>query len=191
MADATCSIDGCGRRARSRGWCEPHYRRWIRNGDPLGKWQSPEIRFWNKIQKTPTCWIWTAAKDENGYGYFSVGSGKTTLAHRFAYTAACGAIPAGLKVDHRCHNPSCVNPAHLRLATNKQNGEHRLGAIATNTSGIRGVTFYKKTQKWRAQVGHEGKFIHVGYFDTSAAAESAAIAKRNELFTHNDQDRIA
>lgn len=29
-----CSIDGCSGNAVARGWCETHYRRWKRNGDP-------------------------------------------------------------------------------------------------------------------------------------------------------------
>lgn len=38
MADGTtsrCIIDGCDMKAKSRGWCNPHYQRWIRWGDPL------------------------------------------------------------------------------------------------------------------------------------------------------------
>lgn len=34
MTDRTCAVDGCGRPARSRGWCQTHYFRWRRNGDP-------------------------------------------------------------------------------------------------------------------------------------------------------------
>ena len=30
----TCKIDGCRRDARRRGWCDLHYQRWRRHGDP-------------------------------------------------------------------------------------------------------------------------------------------------------------
>lgn len=30
-----CSIEGCGRPVRQRGWCNRHYLRWQRHGDPL------------------------------------------------------------------------------------------------------------------------------------------------------------
>ena len=34
MADRTCSVDGCPKAARNRGWCSAHYERWRRNGEP-------------------------------------------------------------------------------------------------------------------------------------------------------------
>lgn len=34
MVERTCSVDGCDRRPRTRGWCNPHYLKWHRTGDP-------------------------------------------------------------------------------------------------------------------------------------------------------------
>lgn len=91
-------------------------------------------------------------------------------------------------LDHTCFNPSCVNPEHLRPVTRKQNQENRSRAIGG--SGVRGVTWCKRKLKWKAQVRHSGKNYHAGYFTDLADAERAATAKRMELFTHNDRDRI-
>jgi hypothetical protein len=33
MADRTCSIDGCDRKAYARGWCNTHYSAWWHRGD--------------------------------------------------------------------------------------------------------------------------------------------------------------
>lgn len=33
---AGCSIEGCDRPVKTRGWCNAHYLRWRRHGDPLG-----------------------------------------------------------------------------------------------------------------------------------------------------------
>lgn len=35
MTDRTCSVEGCERTPKGRGWCAMHYHRWHRHGDPL------------------------------------------------------------------------------------------------------------------------------------------------------------
>lgn len=35
MAKGTCSIEGCERPAKTRGWCQKHYVRWLAHGDPM------------------------------------------------------------------------------------------------------------------------------------------------------------
>jgi len=146
-------------------------------------------RFWDKVAKTPTCWTWTAALNTYGYGQFRLGK-KFPLAHRLSFEEANGPIPAGMQVDHRCHNRACVNPAHLRLVNNKQNQENQSGVVSSNSSGVRGVHWESNRGKWVARVKHNGALIFLGRFEHLADAEAAALAKRNELFTHNDADRL-
>lgn len=159
-----------------------------------GRWtKTMEERFWDKVDKSPNgCWIWTAAKDSHGYGQMFVNpeSGKQP-AHRISWALHNIPIPAGMFVDHLCFTPACVNPAHLRLATNKQNHENRPGAQRNSSSGIRGVSWSKAARKWRARVKHFGVEHHVGLFEDISDAEAAAIAKRKELYTHNSIDRKA
>jgi hypothetical protein len=148
-------------------------------------------RFWAKVEKTDTCWLWTGNHDRRGYGRIAV-DGKTLGAHRVSYELMHGPIPPRMLVDHRCFNHACVNPSHLRLATQKQNVEHRPGANKNNlSSGVRGVTWVKREGKWQAMVVHNRKSHFAGYHLTIAAAEAAVIAKRLELFTHNDIDKIS
>lgn len=78
-----------------------------------------------------------------------------------------------------------MNPEHVRLATHKQNAENR--TYQHGKSGVRGV--WQRDGKWRARVRHNGNSYSLGTFDDLAAAERAVVAKRNELFTHNDEDR--
>ncbi len=82
-------------------------------------------RFWSKVQKTETCWLWTRAKNNCGYGVFVIRHGRYVYAHRFAYELLVGPIPEGLELDHvkerGCISPACVNPAHLEPVTHAEN----------------------------------------------------------------------
>jgi hypothetical protein len=149
-----------------------------------------EERFWGKVTKTAGCWEWTGTTNTHGYGHHSI-TGKTIPAHRFAYELLVGPIPTGMIIDHTCHNRACVNPRHLRPVTQKQNAEHRAGPKRNTTSGVLGVSWRKELLKWHARVMHNGKSTSCGYFADLAEAESVVVAKRLELFTHNDADRSA
>lgn len=150
---------------------------------------SVDDRFWAKVDKTASCWNWTANTDTTGYGQFKV-DGKQRKAHRIAFEMRCGSIPANRVLDHVCHNRACVNPDHLRLVTTKQNAENLRGPQARSASGIRGVYKVPGSKTWRAILHHHGTRIHVGSFATKEDADDAVRRKRNDVFTHNDIDRI-
>ena len=76
-------------------------------------------RFNEKVDKTDSCWLWTAAKTK-GYGNFSI-NGKQGYAHRFSYQHFIGELIKGLVVMHTCDVPWCVNPSHLVQGTYKEN----------------------------------------------------------------------
>ena len=87
----TCSIPECNGRHRSRGWCEKHYDRWRRHGDPLITLTPARVigtkseRFWAKVDcsNEDGCWLWMAALTRGGYGQFY--DGRVIYAHRWAY----------------------------------------------------------------------------------------------------------
>ena len=144
-----------------------------------------EERFWSKVDKTGDCWLWMAYCNHKGYGRFGYG-GKVVYSHRLDFEWVHGEIPEGMQVDHRCHQRNCVRPEHLRLVTNAQNQQNLRGAYSNSTTGVRGVYWHKRDRKYEAQVRLNGKQHHAGYYDTLEEAEAAVIAKRKELFTHDD-----
>lgn len=159
-------------------------------------------KFWAKVNKTGTCWLWIGNLNAKGYGAYSrteYQSGRVKqgmkyivmAAHRYSWELANGPIPEGIEIDHICHTPACVRPTHLRLATRKQNSENRKGPTVRSKSGVRGVYWSTDKARWRAVVGHHGKQVYVGTFRDLGEAEAAVIAKRNELHTYNNVDRRA
>ncbi len=72
--------------------------------------------FWAKVDKSGSCWIWIGSKATKGYGRWN-----GRKAHRVAYEALVGVIPAGLTIDHLCRNRKCVNPSHMEVVTNAVN----------------------------------------------------------------------
>lgn len=83
-------------------------------------------RFWSRVRKTDTCWLWTGSKDENGYGRLGSWGGPTRLrAYRLAYEMEYGPIPAGMVMLHSCDVPACVRPSHLTFGTQADNARDR------------------------------------------------------------------
>jgi len=78
-------------------------------------------RFFNYVDKTDSCWIWTGGKRRRGYGMFNAGNGRNISAHRYSYEIHNGEIPDGMCILHKCDRPECVNPAHLFAGTLSDN----------------------------------------------------------------------
>jgi len=81
-------------------------------------------RFWKKVNKTDTCWLWTGKPTSFGYARVKC-LGKQIMAHRISLEIHLNRkIQDGYDVAHApiiCHNRLCVNPGHLREATRQEN----------------------------------------------------------------------
>ena len=88
--------------------------------------------FWRKVKKDgPTmphmdspCWVWTAGKNQHGYGTFKIAR-ISFLAHRVSWMIANGPIPEGVCACHKCDNPDCCRFDHLFLGTPADNVHDR------------------------------------------------------------------
>ena len=104
-----------------------------------------QLRFWAKVRKTETCWLWTGGLTQNKYGRFNVDGRKhRVLAHRYTYELLVGPVPNGTELDHLCRVRQCVNPGHLEPVTHRENilrGNSCGGRRALKTHCIRGHEF--------------------------------------------------
>lgn len=186
MTARACSIDGCERPRRVRGWCNAHWKRWESTGDtrpgvPLREiFRDPEDAFAARTAWDGEHLLWIGADDSRGYGKLRVGSAYVK-AHRFSWARVNGEIPPGIHIDHICHTPACVLPEHLRAATVPQNMANRRGASVNNRgTGIRNV--YITGDKFRVQIRSLGVVRTYGTYDTPEEAAQVAARERAELF---------
>lgn len=84
----------------------------------------------------------------------------------------------GFEIDHIDCNRLNNSKTNLRMATRQQNVANS-GLRKTNTSGYKGVSWYKRYNKWLAQIYYNGHRVNLGYFnnkvDAAKAHDNAAI----------------
>jgi hypothetical protein len=78
------------------------------------------------------CWLWIGAQS-NGYGKV-MRKRQCLWAHRVMWEQEHGPIPEGLTVDHICRVTWCVNPAHLRVVSMRENLLRGTGIVARNAA---------------------------------------------------------
>lgn len=140
-APSLCSIEGCGEPVFARGWCQMHYRRWMRHGDAAVKLErpSPARDFLREVIQAgefgDACLIWPFAKSN---GYPSLGQGRrSVLVHRKVCEAVHGPAPApDHDAAHLCGVRACINGRHLRWASRAENMSDTL-VHGTHTRGER------------------------------------------------------
>ncbi len=108
-------------------------------------------------------------------------NGKYYREHRLIWEQHYGKIPAGMDIDHINQDKSDNRIENLRLATRSQNKANSK-KHSDNKSGYKGVTYYKKYNKWMAQISHHYKKKTIGYFDTPEEAYEAYKKTAEEIF---------
>lgn len=142
-----CKVSGCSKPARRWGMCNTHSTRWFSHGDVhkvLKSGRKPKHRglFMSEWVRAilpydgDDCLTWPYATDKDGYGLGELG-GKIRRAHRYICMLAHGAPPTQRhQAAHSCGKGhlGCVNPRHLRWATNSENQLDRWAHARANDS---------------------------------------------------------
>ena len=114
------------------------------------------------------------------YGYLIVGYNRKLLkVHRVIWEMRNGKIPDGLVIDHINRNPADNRFCNLRLVTKAQNA-YNAKTRGDNKFSQTGVSWNKDKQKYKAYITVDKKQLHLGYFDTVAAAVKARKQKEKE-----------
>jgi hypothetical protein len=86
------------------------------------------------------------------------------------------------QVDHRDRSKTLDNTdENLRIATAAQQAQNQKRR-RDNTSGYKGVSFFKRTGRWLAQIQIDGKKRYLGYHDTAELAYAAYCKAATENF---------
>lgn len=104
------------------------------------------------------------------------GRSKTVYMHRQILDA-----PDGWDVDHKNGNKLDNRRSNLRLCSPSQNAGNQKKR-STNTSGFKGVYYFKRDGTWQAQITVAGDKIHIGYFATPEEAAAAYDAEARKRF---------
>ena len=103
------------------------------------------------------------SKRKDGYCRISI-NGVSYLAHQLAWKLHHGE-DAGTILDHINNDPSDNRIKNLRKSNGSLNNHNR--------RDVKGYSFDKSSQKWRANINVDGISKHLGLYETEAEASAA------------------
>jgi len=128
--------------------------------------------FTRKVRTAKRVHVGDVAGTINSLGYRRIQLyGKLYKAHRLAWLFMTGEFPAN-DIDHINHVKDDNRFANLRVVTHSENLRNAT-MRNDNSSGVTGVSWFKRDSNWRVQIMVNGKSIHGGYFGCITAATLA------------------
>jgi hypothetical protein len=134
-------------------------------------WKNPTAKCMNRND-------FAGKKRKDGYIDIKI-NGKIYLAHRLIFLYHHGYLPK--YIDHIDGNPLNNKIENLREATQQQNCKNSKISKA-NTSGVKNVSFSKKSKKWQVSLSIDKKLKHIGFYEDLELAEFVAIEARNKYY---------
>ncbi len=111
--------------------------------------------------------------DPNGYVRTML-KGQRLLVHRLIYIYHHGDISEAIQIDHIDGRRDFNRIENLRLVTNQENCFNQKA---------KGYSYCKRSGKWGAYIGVDGKNKFLGYFDIACDARNAYMIAKSSLHT--------
>lgn len=122
------------------------------------------------------CSVGDVAGNVNNRGYVVVNMfGGQFMVHRIVWEIHNGPIPDGMEIDHINHDTTDNRIENLRIVDRSGNMRNKT-IDKRNSSGVTGVYYHRKNKKWYAQIMHNKKRLHLGFF---VSFDEAAKARKD------------
>lgn len=140
----------------------------VKHGNSPRKRATPEYKsYYAMIQR---------CTNENAKGFENYGGRGIRVCDRWmdfnVFLKDMGKKPSPEHSIERIEVNGNYEPSNCRWATPVEQS-HNTRLRKTNKTGVKGVYFYKRRNRYHAQIGVKGKNIHLGYFDTIEEAKQA------------------
>ena len=136
------------------------------------------LRWKNQTRKKFTDWF-PGYEKANGYQEIVV-CGVKVLVHRLAWAFVYNEHPASL-IDHINGNRADNRIANLRSVTDLENNQNIAKPTKASKTGVRGVHFSSRINRWIAQITVNRKCNHLGSFKSLEEAKEAYMKAKQQF----------
>lgn len=132
--------------------------------------------FMSRVDTSGDCWNWTGPTNENGYGRGYDPKRKVTrYAHRLSFEQFHGWSPE--EIMHTCDNRKCVNPAHLKGGTHRDNVRDMAIKGRGNTARLTPEAVLDIRANFKGGVSGNSRYFQDLYGVSRHTVRSAALGK--------------
>lgn len=150
---------------------------------PIKDYETYSVSTFGRIRNDKTNKILKGNKDAGRLqvGFFKTKTKSRFFIHRLVALAFIENPENKEQIDHIDNNQSNNRVENLRWATHQENNRNTQ-IQNNNTTGVKGVYWAKREQKWLAKIMIDRIDIHIGLFNTIEEATHARQTRANEVF---------